>query len=1419
MHLIKSHYLFFVLIAFVLNAAAQEKNYYIYNSSKMAHTEIPFLLFDLRYSKDVDLESRLLTLRFSANEEQRKKPTIGWRLEDNQNKRGFFFRQFYPLRRFFPDKSFTTLSVKKVYPYLRPKILRYNLPKMEQGRGNYPKSNSINSKSIKSKSNNMSQDLFLHAKHDLRSATLLSNHVIYIDNMPIVINGKYEGSIEYRTGKNNWIKSNFNIISSYVTPTHPKSRVLKDSRDSTYTIDLDLLVSSPSLLRENWMVKFQLPQNDGIVWDEDRIQSSEFLVKNYRQPVRFEFLNKSEILLHVTSGFTPNTIYTFLDLPVRTEDLSDGVGIEVSISADGEKYVSFGQTKNNIKVVAPTAEYIHSNSKSFVTIFKNNNHLVLPDLIIKSGPIQWLDETSKVSLILQDSTLGWMDYLELDDMKAFPYRVDTTSIITFDPPAIKVPPYPSRDRSVAYMASMRFKKIVESRSGIRFKVIIETQNDTQIVADPAPITIGQPTASIMENNVIIASSNGPVLRELVVQEDSKVSTLGVGDTIRYSILAPGVEFNSSLLNTISQPKGKLKILSNSNNPTHLEMVVLNDLSAGEVLHIKNIPLVIKKKQSITTKGKIEFATVHGTKYSAIDNYTIEIITVALNLERSEEYFPLSSKNSSNYTLPPLRLTNEGSVKILMGKQVIIEIEKDSSSTFDLEFLRIGPHSDISRENIYSRGNSLILDFPNGMSPKRTLELDGLGISSPPSSPFYYQSQLSANFGVETNNIVSSNTVTYGSPAFISPYEQKFISGGENALLYSINCDFDRMPKTLNELKSLQFKIPDSVPLEWDNGMEVQVANAAGILHPLNISFPNPKVLVIDLDRGARTELKVGKKFEIFGLAFKAPLPEEVSTFTLEVSLDGGETFGVQIAPKKHIISSTDRSFIDRQRVQEDYYPFEKGRKIELVIDDDSEMKWDNGYKVLGYTQYDKDMSRDKIFYSKIRFSTDAKTARIEVAYDINSPPKGNKIYRLMDFGENVTVTGLALTNWQQYSRASLAVRLNTLYGPREIDGKSGQYEMDIYNEDESVSIKLGLLSYPDREQLSQDFLINWYRYRERYLPQLHLKGRDEVEYNSEDIGNDLLRLKEELNKYYHFVGSDAYYDWAYWYYAAWYKKRIRDIRGSTFNNFDLDDPISNSSFVSDDISRAITYGYDIEIYGSDFPSPLDTSEVRQLRQIAYNNADKLFDKREYLKAEDIIYENFDLPGMDNYLKAAYYAMLGRIALAVNDKSEFPNRRLKINESYECRMYNLARNALNGRKARQKLNEWKPDLYTFIVNAECSNKSDDETLLTGEIRFAGVADHQVTNPNPMNLTISWKPEKIAKRYKMQYSLNSYPVIERANIRTLRYDKIKKELLPFNQNVDLYGGNTYTINYDVKRNSILKTGTALTTTGLLLLWGNF
>ena len=1414
MYIAKTYLLFFILSAIAFDASAQDDIYYIYDSKKTTRADIPILLFDLRGTKEVELESHKLTLRFSANKEQARDPKVGWRLEDKYKNISVFLRPLYPLRRFFPDKSFSTISIKTVYPYLRPKILRYNFPKIERKLGNYSTA----------KHYNMRQVLILEAKHDLRTATLPSNHVIYIDNMPIDINGEYEGAIQYRMGTSNWVKSDYNIISSYVTPTHPKSRVLKASIDSLYTVDLDLYVPHPSLLRENWKVKFQLPKSGGIVWDEDRIQSTEFSVKNYLQPVKFDFLSKNEILLHIKSDFTPNTRYTFIGLPIRTENLTEGVGVGVSISADGEKFVTFDQNDNNIKVVAPKVEYFHSNSKPFVTIFKGNEHLIIPDLIIKSGPIKWLDESIKVSLFLQDSTMGWkdyrvLDYRVLDKMKEFPYRVDTTSIISFSPPFVDFPPSPSRDNSIAYMASMRLDKIGESRSGIRYKVIVETQNDTLILADPAPITIGQPTASIMEDNVIIASSNDPILRELVVQEDSKVSTLGVGDTIRYSILAPGVEFNSSLLNTNIHSKGKFKILSNSRNPTQLELVLLNVLSPGEVLHIKNIPLVIKQKQSMTTNGKIEFATVHGTSYSEIDKFTIEIITVALNLERSEEYFPLSSKNISYYTLPPLRLTNEGSVNILKGKQVIIEIEKDSSSTFDLEFLRIGPHSDISRENILSRGNSLVLDFPNGMSPKRTLELDGLGISLPPSSPFYYQSQLSANFGVETNNIVSSNTVTYGSPAFISPYEQKFISGGENTLLYSIKCDFEQMPSTLSALKVLKFKIPDFIPLQWDSGMEVKVTNTEGIIHTLEFSLYDPKTLSLTMDRLTRTDHKIGKKFELFGLSFLAPIPEELGPFIIEISLDGGDSYGVFVTPQKHIIPSMNRSSIDRQRVQEDYFPFKKGRKIEFVIDEGSELKWDNSFKVLDYSQDDKRMGRQKIFKPEIRYATDAKTATIEVADDIDSQPQGNTIYRMMEFGENVTISNLVLTNWQQFKKGSILVRLNTLYGPQEINGNSGQYQSAIFNEDESIAVNLGLLPYPKREQLSKPWLINWYRYRERYLDQLHLKGRDEIEYNSEIIGNDLIRLKEELNKYYHLVGDDAYYDWAYWYYAAWYKKRIRDIRGATFNNFDLDDPISNSSFVSDDISRATTYGYDIEIFGSDFPSPLDTSEVRQLRQIAYNNADKLFDKGEYLKAEDIIYENFDLPGMDNYLKAAYYAMLGRIARAVNDKSEFPNRRLKINESYQCRMYNLARNALNGRRARQKLNEWKPDLYTFIVNAECNNESDFETLLTGDIKFARVADHQVTNPNPMNLAISWKPEEIAKRYKMQYALSSYPVIDEANIRTLRYDKFKKELLPFNQNIDVYGGNTYAINYDVKRTSILKTGTALTMTGLLLIWGNF
>ncbi len=1402
----RQHIVPLVILMLAFNLNAQDDQYYIYNSKETSHSVIPTLLIDLRDLPSDELEEKSLTLRFSADDGQAKNPVIGWDIDLDDKKLNVFMRHVYPLKKWFPNRSFPFLGIKKTYPYFRPRILAFNFPTMEKKVGSY----ATGGKKV------LRQEINLKARDNLHISTLPSNHVIQMDHIPISIRGEYEGIIEYRSESNSWHRSYYHIVASYLNPKLPNPRILKLSCDSLYSIDLETYVAKPTLLKKGWTVKFQLPAGENIIWDKQRLSDVDLPVANYNGAVSYQFINHREIIFIVDSDFASGTKYTFHDIPIITKNIDAGVSISVLVSPDGERFVNCGQTAHDIKVVAPELQFSKVSEKPFLTLFKNNENLVLPDLHIRSGPIKWLDDRSSASLTLLDSSHEWLNFKVIGQLRAFPYGVISPQIIKFDPLRIIDHPVSSGDSSIAQMASIRLKNKDVSISGIRFDVCVMSQNNTLTLHAPLPITIGQPFASIMENNVIIASSNNPAIKELVIKEDDHVTTLAKGDTVKYIFRDAGIKFNGNTYSFIQYPQKKLKILPNHGNEGKIEIILLESLSPGEQLSIKNIPLIIESDQSIRTTGSVEFSTLHGTSFSTLDNFTVEIVNIKIEMSRTAEFYPLSLNNYNHYTLPTVRLKNEGTANILEGKQIFISLAGDDSSKFSLDFLQVVPNPNINVNNISIQGTTLIIELPRGMGANQEFILHGLGISVPPSTPFFYQSQLSANFGSESNNILSNQTVTFGSPAFTSPYEQKFIAGGDQSQLYSIKCDFQQMPSTLQKLESITLRIPDSVPLEWNQDMKISVSTSLGKIHTIEHSFQNRKSVSIRVNGRDRETRGIGAKFELYGMSFKVPLQDILTIFSIEVSLDQGETFGIHATPQKHLISSTNRSSIDRQRVQEDFFPFEKGRKIEFVIQGNPKIKWDNRSKILDYSEYDKVMSRTKIFDPSINYSQDSRTAWITVAYDINNPPTGNTRDRLMDFGENVTITNLSLTERQNVQNSSISVRLQTLYGPVLLGTSGGQNEVDITIKDESVSVKLGLLPYSQKEQLSQTFLINWYRYRERYLPQLHFDGGDQDEYNVDNIGMDLLRLKSELNKYYHFVGEDAYYDWAYWYYAAWYKKRIRDIRGENFVNFDLDDPISNSSFISDDIQRAITYGYDIEIFGSEFRSPLDTTEVRQLRQIAFNNADHLFEQGNYLDAEDIIYQNIDLPGMDNYLKAAYYAMLGKVARAVNDRSEFPNRRLGINESYECRMYNLARNALNARLARQKLHEWNADLYNFIVNADCGRDDIEENVVRGMTTVVNNTPVQSTNQDPMQLAVSWQPAQIAELYEMSYLLQSHPVIKNSAEFQLDLGREKNASHLFNEEIEVYGGNTYTITYDAKRKSLTKTTTMITTMGLLLLW---
>ena len=1395
-------------------AQGQEESIILYKIDPSKHStieQLPPIYINFSSLSETGKISKDMIFRFRADESEEFAQNLSWNIQGSKKDRIWYFSsaevKIKKLGRY-GSLKIPFIWTNNIYPFIRQKSIREHIDEINQVRGIY--------KHIAN--DQRYQDLRIKFKSNLYKATLSTSHTINADDLPIKLHGPYSGRLLYSLGPKDFIESEYKIIASYITSSFNKDYVFTQSANSLYNIDIKLYVASPSIIQKDWSIKLSLPNTEEIIWDRERIISQQFSISKIADSVNYQWLSSTELVFRPNKTFRGNSIYILQNLPIRTNHVSSSIKINISLSPDGNKYHNFGQSQNGIKIVQPKIVQDPKLKKKFITLYKENKNLTIPDISVDVGPVRIPREIlSSVRLVIPDSVdANWATPQLNFDGHISPYLQESNRKLRYDVSRLNF------NSGHIFLESAELINQQKSLDQIYFDVDINLNTTSIRLPYPQPITIGQPKASAIENNIVLGSSNDPIIQKIFIFEDNTVQTLGLGDTISY-ILGDdsGISFDQEKVATgrIKYPRDKLEIHQRPKQYDRINFIVKGEVQPGDTLKIFNLPLKIFDKKSRIIHSHVEFRSVHGNRHLSTDLAHIEIVNVNVDFSKTTEFYPKSQSKATLFDLPSLTIQNDGSVDILHDKSIKIKLESVNDYQFEIvNKLLIEASQTMNSRDIHVRGDEIEISFPSGLDAQAFIKIGGIGLKLSADHEKFYKSKLIANFGAEKNNVTSTNSITYGSPSFESPFIQKLVSGGQNGRLYSIACDFGNMPQTFEGLEDIIFRLPTGLHLTWDPNMDLSLINDDNQVRTLQTHVQTlGQDVRIHFDKATKSILKKNRKFYINGLRIEAPISKQLSSFQISLSIDQGQTYAILVSPGKKIISPLNRAAIDQQRVREDYYPFTVGKEIVVAFKQPSPFKWDVKNSIVKYSEMDKKLGKNVMFSPKYLLDSSRSSLKAIIKYDIDDQPQGTKKYRMMDYGVDVTLTDLIIDGTPNSTENPVVqVTLNTLYGPITYERSTGNYQIISQSLKKLVNVTIGLMSYPKNDLLSNDFLINWYRYPERYKFNLHLDPTDTLSLNREEIVEDLNQLRKELNYYYGTVGEDSYFDWVYWYYAAWFKKRMQDIRGSGFSNYNFSDNQLNSSSIYDDVQIASRHGYNIDILKVTYPSPLDTTDASRRQEMAFKQAKSFYLDGDYIKAEDLLIENLDESGMENYLLVSYYTLLGQIAKALNDQSEFYNKALDRMESFECRMYALARNKLDTRHTRSRLLVWDKNFYSYIQNVDCMELEDGSSPSKGKLYSEEFEPWQPVRKDPMSLSIMWLPSQTVKRYNLKYITSHYPVILKEGELIVSYESTQRELMPFNQVGEFYGGNTYTIEFNDNFHPWKRSLIVSTVTGMLIFW---
>jgi hypothetical protein len=1307
------------------------------------------------------------------------------------------------LRESFPE-------IKKVYKHIDPKSFRFRIQNLTSSRTQ----------------NSRTSGLRISLDKSLDEALQSSRGIFSLRKIPISI-PEYTDCLLQRGKTENgpWIDLPYRVIGGDCKVELMQPYIYKMSADSVYQVGVTVTLNGPSVLREGWYARIQLSENQHVTWDTGNIENRLFSISNTADSIAFKIISPFVLEWKVNHTYRTGGKYDFEKLPILAAQPSRQSKVELFVSPDSTDWTYMGTTSNGITVVNPSLSLQHLNENRTVSMYSDGDSFQIPNLIFLQGEVPFINDSTMLTITIPDT-------IPLEWNRTIMYLEGKSNFTSIDAKVLRLNiPAGGSSQNHYRINGLVLKTPTISVPEFKLKFSLIANRSHFNMSINRSFSCGKPSLNLSSSQIILTSSSNPILDSLILREDQVVQVLGLNDYITYTIPDTcGISFRKSNLVDIKISKDNVSILDDPYiSDNIIKFKVKEGLSKGDSIIITGIPLIIKNKQTISVNCTATFYSQFSDTFSVKDSHGIDIVNLKMELSSSEEMVPFNNYDNNEFHIPSIKVINDSEINILNNEILSITLDDSSDYSFNIDQRVLSTEGLTPIPEIRSNGRNIYLYFDEGIAANSNIVLNKLKIIFGSSTKNIIKKSMKGVLKNKSNLLYTKEHITYGKPDIHTNASQYFVIDDDKTELYSITMNFKQFPLVFDRISNILFKIPDSVNLKWSSKSKIVLSQDDKKIDGDNVTLrDNQSIYELPLANLRENGFVYSQNIMLEGLRFESPIPLHIITFNILVSLDNGQSYAIALSPELKIISTINRVEINRQRLYRDYYPVQKDQVIKIILDEQSGYIWDSTMNELHYSKGDIAQKKTKIFDS-ITYSKDKRSIALKIKYDINHPFKSMNYqsYQYLDYGIPVTLEGFRLTgDPSQFITIrnstivpKISILYDTVYGEKDSKNDKEKYYSNTTVVADNVSITLGVKDYPPTDELNDPHLIAWYRWRDQYLKYLNYNMNDDASENEMKlILSKLEILNNELSRHYDIVSHEIDYDWVFWYYLAALKKRYEDIYGQYVNEMQFSDRGLNTSDYRNDYENAKRLGYDERILSAGFPKPIEGTSTITLRRQEFDRAWNLFENKKYIEAETVIYQNIDKPGFaEPYIKAANYALLGKIASALNDTTQFINPNDESEYDYECFVYMIANTEVYQEHVRQKIANWNPDIIKYLDGNNCIHASGTPEIYTNRKKPEGITEEG--QPIPLqegSLRITYGSENTAEILGMQYLVRSKQWDKLPSNMIKLTNSADEKLLDFGYDLPIVGGNTYNLTFKPKSQGIARTILTASAGILMILW---
>ena len=1234
---------------------------------------------------------------------------------------------------------------------------------------------------------------------DKRRVTINKNDWLTLNRVHFTYQGHGAIRIEASSRKKEWkpIGCEFRIAKKETIALDKKYLFLKKNEADAFMLTFTINLDEFSFLNKSYGFQFVLSNISGAdaIWD---------FTESITLPSKktLQYVSSDIIEWFPEQTISGNTSITFDDLPIRNQT-GDGQ-IELNVRAivsdsNGKKntdttLIEVGNIKNPIRWEEFNVS-LNSKNDDFIFYREGSNPSNIR-LKIDGEAIKHFGENESFILHINNTDVIFLlKNFDEEGLTGFNHELsENKRDIIFTRNRVRL------GNNIPIIEKLAFKlhQDISTSINLSWSSNVFAQNERMTVKHK--ILLGKPSLQLLNDTYVYNTDYLPILSPLILTEDAQLSFLKKGDKVIYTIQQNAIKFASNRLSQIEISPKVLKASIPSEDESSIHFELNKALEPGQSVTINNIP--IKSVGSESNLNRVHGAFSIQSKRLALieinnidDPKAIIISNVRFTVAKSKEFLKNVNKNTNNFTFPSIEILNKGDFGVFKNSKLQIRLKTEQKYSFNINStdFNIPNGLKIEGESLSEDRRSVNITLSGELPSGAKLRIKNLKLKMANEDRNFYEKSLVLQ--VEANNHIieweTENTFTFGSPTMSSLLEQVIYPPQSNEY-YLFEIDLSKFPLTLAKSHSLTLAIPESIDLAWSPQSQLRFEGKGNkYFKPKYELSKGGKWMTIYFDESLKDSPELAKVY-IGGCQY----PKKIKTYdtpkslAIQLSLNNGHTFIAEDGTPKWIVSPKNKAYIARQKVKEAYYPFQKGNKI--------------SFKIMANKKWDKEKTliqvRNKLLGTAFDFKNPAYLSQDKILtfgilkdkYSTHKEDK-KKDYK-MDFGKKI----LLITMVTKAKEEDIFLLLTTPYGQKEYKRSEG---MVIFRPENmpngTTEITIGLKNFKEGK-LTQDNVRSWYWRPELFLDYLNISGDTQLENNS--LKDKVRLMRDELEEIKRDLGNDTEYDWAYWYYLSWLKKRVKELN---LRNFTSNSLPMEKSYIKD-MEQAKLSGYHKGM-NSIFPSSGDSVGVASARKEDFKKALTLVEKEDYLGAEDIILDALLKEGIEEnyYIKAAFYGLLGKIGAKLNDeKIIYIGRRSKEKMTYPKFVCKRAEDLLSDPTDKQNLKNWQEDIYRFIMNFEEQINALNKLHSKSEYLEPQKDTRKERGVEPSTkVLLSWHPNQVAKTFNWEAKVRTPKIFfnKKENQEMLYIDKYnyKKEKIPFGEQLELYGGGIYTIEFSPKR----------------------